>query len=943
GIDAIRDAGFQAGVDGFLDKPVIRSRLVRGLVKESCGHDLPQDRRTSKILRHEDETGEQIGGARILLVEDTEINQVIARELLERAGLVVDLAANGRQAVEMVQRFPFDAVLMDLQMPEMDGLEATRLLRAQEAFRDLPIIAMTAHTSSTEKKACESAGMTAHLSKPIRPERLYGVLSRWIGPLTVAEQPGRSDLDREGLMKIPGLDVEAGLARVRGNRGLYGRLLDRFLQEYQESIDTVQHHLAHQENSEAAALVHGIRGVAGNLGAVALQEAAARLERLLDGADTEPAAIQAATSRFVNVLDDLLSGLDDSRKPLQPGALLPESSDLDPAALADPARLGPLLAVVARHLERFDLAFEEVLPGLEALLEPTAARNLYRALLLHGREYAFREMLQTLEQLAELHGIVLEDVAVAEQERRDQETILIVDDQPSNIDILKELLKADYALQAVTSGQQALSLTAGEAQPDLILLDIMMPGMNGYEVCSRLKQRSETAPVPVIFITAKKEVEDETEGFRLGGVDYITKPFNPEIVSRRIKTHLALKRHRDHLEEIVRQRTHELEEARDAAESGSRAKSSFLATMSHEIRTPLNAILGMAQALDETDLSDEQHAFVTIFHRAGEELLALINDVLDLSRVESGKMELSNEVFSLHDLVETTVRMIRPRAEEKGLSVALEIDAKMSAHLFGDARRLRQVLLNLMDNAVKFTHDGSVTLAVTPDAERESRVLFVIRDTGIGIAPEKLEEIFQGFVQADATITRSYGGSGLGLAICRRLVALMHGEIRVESVLDAGTSFHLSLPLPARMEVQGSESVSGHAEEGAVVPGASILLVEDSEDNVLLVEIFLKKTPHTLVVARDGEEALKLFRKQRFDLVLMDVQMPKMDGYEATRRIRKREKKRGQPKTPVVILTAHAFESERQKAVDAGCDGYLTKPLSKRLLIDTIGDVLLSE
>jgi PAS domain S-box-containing protein len=385
----------------------------------------------------------------------------------------------------------------------------------------------------------------------------------------------------------------------------------------------------------------------------------------------------------------------------------------------------------------------------------------------------------------------------------------------------------------------------------------------------------------------------------------------------------------------------ELKQAKAAAESASRTKSDFLASMSHEIRTPMNAIVGIADLLAKTSLTPEQDRYVQIFRRAGDNLLNLINDILDLSKVEALQLELERTGFSLVDLLDKVTEMVSLRAQEKHLTLVCEIAKDVPTELIGDPTRLRQVLLNLVGNAIKFTETGTVSLRVTLDSDSSpANVLrFTTTDTGIGIATEKLPRIFERFIQADSSTTRRFGGSGLGLTISQSLVELMGGRIWVESTVEQGSKFSFSLPFDIWAEAIGrtAEPVS----TAAAVPllPLRILLAEDSPDNRMITLAYLEETPYRLEIAENGAIACDMFQAAHYDLVLMDRQMPVMDGLTATRRIRAWELANQRAPTPIIALTASALKGDRERCLAAGCTAYLTKPIKQEVLLHAIRDI----
>lgn len=522
--------------------------------------------------------------------------------------------------------------------------------------------------------------------------------------------------------------------------------------------------------------------------------------------------------------------------------------------------------------------------------------------------------------------------------------ILLVDDRPENLLSLEGLLEGQgYELIRALSGNEALRLTL-KHDCALVLLDVQMPEMDGFETAELMRLNPKTRHIPIIFVTAgMKEIQFQFKGYDAGAVDYLLKPIEPLILKSKIQVFVELYRqrkelelHRNRLSELVEQRTRELNRARLNAEAANRAKSRFLATMSHEIRTPMNGVLGMLALLQGSGLSEEQQEYVAQAAASGRDLVKLLDDILDISRIEAEKMELACADFALQPLVEQTISLLAPQAHDKELRLSVSLDPAMPDYLKGDAGRLRQILINLISNGIKFTSQGSVSVQGRLESRHDHRVLlcFEVCDTGIGIPPEKQELIFEPFTQVDDSPTRSYGGTGLGLAICRQLVQLMQGTITVESSPGSGSIFRFTAlfeaadsPLPQQTEPLTTLKEEDTADDVRHSGQYRILLAEDELTNQTVTQKMLMRAGYLVDVANNGKEALSALEQHDYDLVLMDCMMPVMNGYEATALIRNPASQVRNHAVPIIALTANAMKEDHDLCLASGMDDYHAKPI----------------
>lgn len=499
--------------------------------------------------------------------------------------------------------------------------------------------------------------------------------------------------------------------------------------------------------------------------------------------------------------------------------------------------------------------------------------------------------------------------------------ILIVDDVQLNLDLMKEILsEKEYMIATAINGKSAIAKTKAH-KFDLILLDVVLPDIDGFEVCSHLKSNQQTHDIPIIFLIEKKETDSINKGFQCGAVDYIPKPFSKEELLSRVNFHLTLRKMQD-----------ELIHLKEIADVASNAKNNFLANISHEIRTPMNGIIGMVDILKLSQLTEEQLEYLEIIGLSGDNLLIIINDLLDLSRLEAGQIIIDKIKFNLFDIVNEVIVIIRHKANEKKLDLSFVIDPDVPQLLIGDPSRLRQVLINLCKNAIKFTVEGYVRIhvGIIDVKELTVRLYFEIQDTGIGISPKNQSKLFKSFTQVDASLTRKFGGTGLGLVICKNLIQLMNGKIRIISEEGKGAIFHFDCEFGlSSQSILGNKNQDMESSSIQQNIKLKVLLAEDNLINQKIAILNLEKLGHSVIVVPNGIQAFERFLSESPDVILMDIQMPEMDGIEATTKIREWEQQNKVTKrVPIVALTANTMKSAKEIFFATGMDDYLSKPFN---------------
>lgn len=530
----------------------------------------------------------------------------------------------------------------------------------------------------------------------------------------------------------------------------------------------------------------------------------------------------------------------------------------------------------------------------------------------------------------------------------DKAKILLVDDVPGKLLAIEAVLESlGQTIVSVTSGAEALRRLLADDFA-VILLDVNMPELDGFETASLIRQRKRSEHTPIIFLTSYPDDTLAQRGYSLRAVDFILTPCAPDVLRAKVLVFVELYHKSQQIQRQADERVLLAQEhaARVEAERASLAKSQFLTNISHELRTPMTAIIGMTELALLEELPSQVRSHLGAVQTNAHLLLELLNEILDLSKLEAGKLTLENGPLDLRKIVNELSHTFGHRAREKRIAFDAQVDQAVPNHFIGDSLRLRQVLVNLLNNGLKFTERGRVSLDVQLESscDREAWVRFIVRDTGIGIAAEDQERIFAPFTQVDASSSRRHEGAGLGLAITAEIIRAMAGSRSLSSQRGQGSEFTFTIPLTLDSskldqapripcDATSTSRKTHPLLQPRTGPPLSILLAEDTRTTQTLVIQALGKRGHEVSVASDGHEAVDLAERGRYDVILMDLQMPGMDGISATAAIRRLP---GAAHTPIIALTAHSMVGDRERCLAAGMEGYLSKPLDLGELVETV-------
>jgi PAS domain S-box-containing protein len=895
--------------------------------------------------------------AKIMVVDDTPANLDLLRKILHNKGYHPLCFPSGEMALKAADKTPPDLILLDVIMPlGLDGFEVCRQLKANSKLSNIPVIFISAIHEPQEKLTGFQVGGSDFISKPFQSEEVIARIQthlklHWsqikiLESETLLRATLESNLDGILVVNKKGSITHSNSRfstmwnipqdiHSKKDDSLFLQYVQNQLSNPDEFLDKVEH-LYHSTEPSLDILIF---------------KDGKRFERF-----STPLVIAEVIEGRVWVFKDVTQRIiaeDTLRESENRFRNLYENA---PLAYQSLNSKGELIAVNNAWLKTLGYTHDEAIGQWFGDFLPIEYKELFKDRFKNFKEKGHVHHLdfKMLRKNGEIADISFEGRISHEEDGTFKQTHCLLTDVTQQLKAENKLRKSESKFKGVYESSM-IGIAFWKSSGTIVdsndaFLNIV--GYNRDDLTRGSINWQHLTPPEYNKIDNEKVIELKSKGY--------CSPFEKEYIKKdgtRVSVMIGpvvLNLDDDEMDGVmyvldisqIKKVQTDLIQAKEEAEHANIAKSEFLAIMSHEIRTPLNAILGMTEVARERNQDTSLSSCLEVIDRSGHNLLTLIGDILDISQIESGRLTLDCKPIDLKELTKEAIEIHRHNAKNKWLDINYRIEPEAPIELYGDQKRLRQVLLNLIGNAVKFTDKGKVELHVS--LLEQKYIQFSVADSGIGIPYEKQKLIFEPFSQADSSNTRQHGGIGLGLAICKRLVGAMGGQIWLESEIGVGSRFHFSIPMLAEGENSDlPDYKSGVTTKIAMkqlgqnsASSISILLAEDVPDNALLIDTFLRSSLYQVEIVADGEQAVeKIVMGNRYDLVLMDIQMPVMDGFKATRLIRSWEDEHGHPCMPILALTSNAMPGDEEKSLAAGCDGHLTKPISKKRLLEVIDSI----